>query len=139
MRAFGTRAIDSGMVTVFPASEAEAAQIIRKTLESRGLTGQALADDTRCLVEQLFHQQGKTINGLYDPIMKMIFLRGSTRAEGAVSVLVHETTHLGQDALNTMMMGPFHSEMEALKAQFLNLLPYDKIPPDYLWSLRSTD
>jgi hypothetical protein len=142
MEKVAKKAIDNGRVMVFPSSRAEAEAVFRQALARQGFKDATLAEETRSLVEQFFAAGKETTNGLYDPIQKLIFIRGNTTAEGAAAILVHESTHVGQDAKKMMnAMGAFHSEFEGYKAQqqFLQMLPYDKVPDDMIWLLRSTD
>jgi hypothetical protein len=141
MEKVAQKAIDNGRVVVFPSSRVEAEVVFRQALEKRGFTGTDLAEETRSLVDQFFAAGKETTNGLYDPILKSIFIRGNTSAEGAAAILVHESVHMGQDAKRMMTaMGTFHSEFEAYKAQqeFLQMLPFDKIPDDMKWLLKAT-
>jgi hypothetical protein len=142
MEAVAKKAIDSGKVVVFPSSRAEAEVIFREALKKKGFNEPSLTEETRSLLEEFFAAGKETTSGLYEPTHKLVFIRGNTTAEGAAALLVHETTHLGQDTKRIMRaMGQFHSEFEAYKAQqqFLQMLPYDKVPDDMIWLLKAPE
>jgi len=145
MEKVAKKAIDNGRVIVFPSSRAEAEVTIRQALAKRGFKDETLAEETRSWMEEFFAAGKENVSGKYDPIDKLIFIRGNTTVEGAASILVHESTHLGQDAKKMMKaMGDFQSEFEAYKAQqqFLQMIPPDKMikqPVDISWLREATD
>lgn len=142
MRDVAERALDKAKVVVVPRSRQEAMEYIRVQLSNRGWKGDALAEETASMYGHFFDAGNEATTGLYDPITKLIYIRGDATAEGAASVLVHELTHLGQDTQRMMKsMGVYKSEFEAFKAQqqFINMLPADRVPNDWLWLLRASD
>ncbi|MFN0095805.1 MAG: hypothetical protein ACKVVT_13645 [Dehalococcoidia bacterium] len=139
MKMVAERAMDRGKVIVFPNSRVEAEAVLRFRLEAKGFKGEELTSEVNGLLDDFFT---KGNNGIFDPITKLVYIRGDASAEAAAAILVHEMTHSAQDAMGMMKrMGKYASEFEAYKAQqqFLGLLPVEKVPDDYMWLLKATD
>jgi hypothetical protein len=71
-----------------------------------------------------------------------MFLRGAGTPESVASVFVHELTHLKQARMGIFnTLSDFEAEVSAFASErdFLNLLPKEAVPANYMWLREASD